>query len=773
MSDIAPMRRDNRLAREKSPYLRQHAQNPVDWLPWGEEAFARARAEQKPVFLSIGYSTCHWCHVMAHESFENETIARMLNRDFVPVKVDREERPDVDRVYMAYVQAVTGQGGWPMSVWLTPALKPFYGGTYFPPQDRLGRPGFATVLAALAKAWTDQREQLSAEGERAAEALRGIAGEGHAAGAGDDDLATAARQACRRCLQELVDSYDAADGGFGGAPKFPRPAVFNFLFRATTTPVGKSGNAKPDDGETEILSAIPGAPPETVGVGVRMAAETLRMMAGGGIHDHVGGGFHRYSVDAHWFVPHFEKMLYDQAQLAVSCLEAHQATGDERHAEVARGILDYVLRDLAHPAGAFYSAEDADSELPESGNRKQERAEGAFYLWTKEEILRVLEHGATLPRSQADAPGAAKLPIDAEIFCTHFDVQPAGNVSEAFDPRGEFCGRNILRERQSLEQTAQQFGIDLAAADDCLKTALGRLRKVRDGRPRPHLDDKVITAWNGLMISALAKGCQVLKRTDYLEAAVRAAEFVRSELYDGRAGVLYRFWCNGRGDAPGFAEDYAYLIQGLLDLYEASFEIRWLKWAGEQQTVMDGQFWDAENGGYFNSREEDRSIIARLKEDYDGAEPAPSSVAALNLLRLDAMIGNGGDLDSHGLGKGGRARQCLEAFRGQWTAAPHSLPQMLCALACIQSPMRTIVIAGDPGADDFRALAAETHERPGLRQVLLAADQGEGQAWLAMRRPYLAEMKATDGRATAYVCENFTCLQPVTDPAELRRMLRG
>jgi hypothetical protein len=296
---------------------------------------------------------------------------------------------------------------------------------------------------------------------------------------------------------------------------------------------------------------------------------------------------------------------------------------------------------------------------------------------------------------------------------------------------------------------------------------------VRDGRPRPHLDDKIITAWNGLMISALAKGYQVLRRADYLEAAVRTAKFVRSELSDGQTGMLYRSWCNGRGNAPGFAEDYAYLIQGLLDLYEASFEICWLKWAGGLQTAMDGQFWDEEDGGYFNSRAEDRSIIVRLKEDYDGAEPAPSSVAALNLLRLEAMIGNDADPDSHGLGKAGRARQCLEAFRGQWTAAPHSLPQMSCALACIQSPMRTIGIAGDPGADDFQALAAVTHERPGLGQVLLAADQGEGQAWLAVRRPYLAEMKATDGRATAYVCENFTCLQPVTDPEELRRIVWG
>jgi hypothetical protein len=806
MSEVAPVRRGNRLAREKSPYLRQHAHNPVDWFPWGDEAFAKAVAQQKPIFLSVGYSTCHWCHVMAHESFENGAIAQALNRDFVPVKVDREERPDVDRVYMTYVQTATGQGGWPMSVWLTPALKPFYGGTYFPREDQPSRPGFATVLAVLAQAWADQREQLLVEGDRVAEALRGIAGTGNPAGSTNGDLVTAAGHARSQSLQELVDSYDDANGGFGGAPKFPRPAVFSFLFRSTGAPAGKTGNWKPDAGETGIFSGIPGSPSGNAGVGVKMAAETLRKMAAGGIHDHVGGGFHRYSVDANWFVPHFEKMLYDQAQLAVSYLEARQSTGHEDHAWVARGIFDYVLRDLAHPAGGFYSAEDADSEMPESGERgperqsaendvealdgsradagnpvrsqvsgirDRERAEGAFYLWTKEEIGRALEDGTGMSSLRTGATRAAGPQIDAEIFCAHFDVQPAGNVSAARDPRGEFSGRNILRQRQSLAQTAQQFGIEPATAGDRLQTALDRLRKVRDGRPRPHLDDKIVTAWNGLMISALAKGHQVLRRVDYLEAAVRAAEFVRRELYDEQGWLLYRSWCNGRGNAPGFAEDYAYFVQGLLDLYEASFDIRWLKWAAQLQAAMDERFWDAEHGGYFNSRAEDLSIIARLKENYDGAEPAPSSVAALNLLRMEVMIGNDADPDSLGLGKADRARQCLEAFRGQWTAAPHSLPQMLCALACIQSPMRTIVIAGDPAGDDFRALVAVTHERIGPRQVLLAADQGEGQAWLAVRRPYLAEMKAIDGRATAYVCENFTCRQPVTDPAELRRIAWG
>ena len=445
MSAAAPAAFTNRLAREKSPYLRQHQHNPVDWYPWGEAAFARARTEHKPIFLSIGYSTCHWCHVMAHESFEDPAIAGRLNRDFVPVKVDREEHPDVDRIYMTYVQAATGQGGWPMSVWLTPDLQPFYGGTYFPPEDRGGRPGLATVLDALARAWADEREKLVAEGERVSEALRQLAG-GQSSKAqvpnpnessesesdlpvpeaggelrgtraarneqsaenpelqtpnskpvGEETLLAAAGAAAGWCLQQLAQAFDDRQGGFGGAPKFPRAAVFNFLFRV---PVATSAQAS------------------------GMAALTLRRMAGGGIHDHVGGGFHRYSVDAEWFVPHFEKMLYDQAQLAAGYLEARQATGDERYAWVARDILDYVLRDLAGPAGGFFSAEDADSlRAADAGG---DSVEGAFYAWTRGEIEAALAGGAATPSS----------PTDLELFCAHFDVQAEGNVPADRDPHG-------------------------------------------------------------------------------------------------------------------------------------------------------------------------------------------------------------------------------------------------------------------------------------------------------------------------------------------------
>ena len=860
----ASFRFTNRLASEQSPYLRQHAHNPVDWYPWGDEAFARARAEDKPIFLSVGYSTCHWCHVMAHESFENAAIAERLNRDFVPVKVDREERPDVDRVYMTFVQAMTGQGGWPMSVWLTPDRKPFFGGTYFPPEDRSGRPGFAAILEALAKAWVGNRERIEEESERVVGALRQLALGQSSKPQGPDSRETpsgnpksqtpaprepvstqnprlktqiqdaeAAAAAAGSCLEQLAAGFDQEHGGFGGAPKFPRAAVFEFLLRTA---------AADDRAGAEA---------------VRMVALTLRRMAEGGIHDHVGGGFHRYSVDAEWFVPHFEKMLYDQAQLAVCYLEAAQATGDAWPAGIARDILDYVLRDLAHPAGGFYSAEDADSfRSVEGRGSRDERpapsakgkaqgvgggaatggghaAEGAFYVWTKREIEETLKEGAAHagpstaginpappssqspdlrwgglharqpydsglrdpagispapppPNGPGQAPPATTLdsgranspsPDDVEFFCAHFDVREGGNVPAELDPHGDLRGRNILRQRQPLAETARKFGLDSEAAEKRLQACLAPLRDARSRRPRPSLDDKIITAWNGLMISALAKAHQVLEvggrsgerqPVVYLDAATRTAEFLRRELYDEATAALYRSFRGGRSGIPGFAEDYACLIQGLLDLYEASFEIRWLQWAERLQARMDELFWDTDGGGYFSSRADAAGIIVRLKEDYDGAEPAPASVAVSNLLRLDAMIGaasgDGPDYRS-------RALQCAESLRGQWAQAPLALPLLLAALGSAGRPPRTVVLAGDPSADDFRALAAVLHERRRPRFALLAADGGEGRRWLAARRPEIGAMRPVGGRTAAYVCEDFTCQAPVTEPEALRRMI--
>ena len=720
----------NHLANEKSPYLLQHAGNPVDWHPWGPAALARARDEQKPIFLSIGYSTCHWCHVMAHESFEDPAVGAQLNDDFIPIKVDREERPDLDRVYMTYVQSLTGHGGWPLSVWLTPDLKPFYGGTYFPPEDRHGRAGFPSILTAIARGWREEREKLVAEGERAVEVLRARAAPRDAPAAAD--ALSAAGDAFGEGFGYFEQAFDAERGGFGGPPKFPRAGNLAFLFRC---------------------AAMEGVRSETGGLAVRMATRTLEQMARGGIHDQVGGGFHRYAVDEDWFVPHFEKMLYDQAQIALNALEAWQATGDERHAWLARDILDYCLRDLAHPDGGFYSAEDADSATGEWTDRGEPaHAEGAFYVWTERELT-------------------ALLGGDAPVFCRHFGVRPEGNVPAERDPHREFTGKNILAATRPLAETARLSGLGAQDASDRIAAALEKLRAVRARRPRPLRDEKILAAWNGLMISALARAAVVPaesladRRDAYLTAAVQAAEFLRREQGDEARGVLFRAWLGGRGAAEGFAEDYAFVIQGAIDLYEANFDHRWLQWADRLQATMDRLFWDEAEGGYFNSAAGASDVLVRLKEDYDGAEPAPSSVAAMNLLRLGALRDEA-QPDGPGVGAV-RAHRTLAAFRPQWSR----LPQMLCAFELALAPPRHVVLAGDPGAADFRALAAVCREQLGPSRALAGLDGGPAQAWLAERAPWLAALVPQGGRATAYVCENYACQAPVTTPAALRQLL--
>ena len=732
----------NRLALEKSPYLLQHAHNPVDWFPWGEEAFAKAREEQKPIFLSIGYSTCHWCHVMAHESFESTAVAAVLNDHFVSIKVDREERPDVDRVYMTYVQALSGHGGWPLSAWLTPDLKPFFGGTYFPPEDRYGRPGLAHLLRSLAQAWKTEREKLLAEGARAVSVLQEhLAGKQAAAGPGTgQDFTEAAGEAFETCFQYYYESFDTSHGGFGSPPKFPRASNLNFIFR---------------------VAAIQGSDTEAGEEALKMAGTTLRKMAQGGIHDHVGGGFHRYSVDESWFVPHFEKMLYDQAQIALNYLEAYQATLQPVHLWQARDILAYVERDLAHPQGGFYSAEDADSAVEEGGDR---RAEGAYYVWTAAQIREALR--GTVREEAELSP--------ADVVAFHYGVKDEGNVPEALDPHREFAGKNILMQRHTLAETAGRFGLSLQAANDVLAEALQGLRGARKHRPRPPLDDKVITAWNGLMISAFARAAQVAGSADDADAvesagfarrATSAAEFIRHELYDPGTRTLFRSYRQGRAPTHGFAEDYAFLVQGLIDLYEATFEIEWLRWADLLQDRMDELFWDEAGGGYFSSSGGDPSILLRLKEDYDGAEPAPSSVGTMNLLRLAAIAP---DPDR----RSSQAMRTLNALRPQWSRTPHALPQALCALEYALIPRRQVVIAGERSSPAFRALWREAQHGFGPRRALFGADAAEGQAWLAQRAPWIAAMKPLDGTAAAYVCEHYTCQAPVTTPAALRAQLR-
>jgi uncharacterized protein len=712
-----PSEHTNRLAHEKSPYLLQHAHNPVDWYPWGEDAFAKARRENKPIFLSVGYSTCHWCHVMAHESFESEEVAAVMNREFVNIKVDREERPDVDRVYMTFVQATTGGGGWPMSAWLTPDLKPFVGGTYFPPEDRYGQPGFKKVLERIAAAWKDNHDKIVEQGGKIVAALRESQSTPEAEGKIDAGILDAA-------YRQIERSYDPKEGGFGSAPKFPRPVTLNFLSRFYAR------NPKSESYKQAL----------------EMALFTLRKMAAGGMHDHLGGGFHRYSVDRYWHVPHFEKMLYDQAQLGSAYLDAFQITQDRQYESVARGILDYVARDMTAKDGGFLSAEDADSPAVAGGGDlgHAKNTEGAFYVWTKKEI-------------------DAALGDDDEIFDFHYGVQSHGNAPEGSDPQDEFRGKNILIERYTIAETAKQFKKSEDEVRDFLKQTRERLFAIRTKRPRPHLDDKIIAAWNGLMISAYARAAQVLDEPRYLEIATRAAKFLRANLYDEKSKLLFRSYRNGRSAVEGFADDYAFVVQGLLDLYEASFDVEWLKFARQLQETQDRLFLDAKNGGYFTTSGKDASVLLRMKDDNDSAEPAASSVAALNLLRLSRFYDDKQLED--------RARKTIDAFGPTLSHFASAMPQMLVAVDFSSSKPRQIVIAGEKDAPGTKALVTEVRRHFLPKTVLLLADGAKGQEYLGERNEAIRAMSMVDGKSAAYVCENFTCKTPVTDSNQLADLL--
>src|SRR5579871_284768 len=601
----------NRLIQEKSPYLLQHAHNPVDWYAWGAEAFEAARSQDKPIFLSIGYSTCHWCHVMERESFENEQIAAILNKYFIAIKVDREERPDVDRIYMAYVQASTGGGGWPMSVWLAPDLKPFLGGTYFPPENRYGRAGFPALLERVAEAWRTDREKIVHSSVEVLNHLQQAADVTPAGGLDPNALQSGFLQFRR--------SFDSRLGGFGGAPKFPRPSTHNFLLRYFV-------HSHNDEARDMVLT-------------------TLRAMARGGMHDQLGGGFHRYSVDDHWFVPHFEKMLYDQAQLAISYLEAYQLTHDELFAGVARRIFDYILRDMTDKDGGFYSAEDADSVIDPAN--PDVKGEGAYYVWTHPEI--------------SEAVGE---PF-ASWFSYRYGVGPHGNVES--DPHDEFKGKNILFEAHTVEETARRFSMQTAEVERGLRDASAKLLATRSNRVRPHLDDKVLTAWNGLMISALAKGGAILSEPRYSTASAKAADFILARMYDAKTGLLLRRYRQQDAAIPGFLDDYAFFTQALLDLYETQFDTRFLDLALKLAVKQSELFEDHEHGGFFSTAAGDASLLMRMKDDYDGAEPSGNSVAALNLLRLAQMT------DRQNLRQS--AERALAAFASRINNMPSGVPQ--------------------------------------------------------------------------------------------------
>jgi uncharacterized protein YyaL (SSP411 family) len=709
----------NRLIKEKSPYLLQHAHNPVDWYPWGDEAFEKARREEKPIFLSIGYSTCYWCHVMEREVFENGDLADLMNRYVVSIKVDREERPDVDRVYMSALQAMSGSGGWPMSMFLTTDLKPFFGATYIPPTGQTGRPGFREILEEIHRLWSTDRKQIEEAGGRVGEYLAQLSNPG-------SEPEEAGEQALHAGFESFSRSYDRINAGFGSAPKFPRPVVFNFLFRYYS--------------RTRNSQAL------------EMSIETLRRMADGGMHDHIGGGFHRYATDARWHVPHFEKMLYDQAQLAASYLEAYQITHDESFAAVARDILSYVERAMTDPDGGFFSAEDAES-LPDRSERSESagsdlprsKEEGAFYVWRKEEIDHILS------------------PEEARVFNRCFGVEENGNV--AADPHGVFRGKNILHVLHTPGELAKQFDLPVTQVGTALELARRKIFDAREKRHRPHLDDKILTSWNGLMISAYARASQVFADHRYLTRAERAASFILDNLRERPAGRLLHRYRDGEARYDGQLDDYAFFIQGLIDLYEASFSVRWLTTALELTELQTRIFYDNDRGGFYDTPGQDPSILIRTKEWYDGAEPCGNSVAILNLLRL-SHLSNNPEYDT-------RARQSLAFFGGRFNTSPQATPQFLAALDFSLAKPKQIIIAGKPEADDTSALLREVHTRFIPNKVLMLADGGEGQRILASRIPFLETIGMLDGKATAYVCENYACQLPTTDPDALARLLEG
>ncbi len=682
----------NRLAGEKSPYLLQHAGNPVDWHPWDEETFKKARLEDKPIFLSIGYSTCHWCHVMAHESFEDEEVAAVLNRSFVSVKVDREERPDIDQVYMSACRTATGSGGWPLSIFMGPDRKPFYAGTYLPKKSRMGMPGIVDVAERIAELWAGDREQLARIGDEISRAIQ--------PGGQQPAAELPGRELADKAQKTLAGSFDRVWGGFGSAPKFPSPHNLGFLLRRHARSPG-----------ADVL---------------QMVEKTLSAMRSGGIFDQVGFGFHRYSVDEKWLEPHFEKMLYDQAMIALAYTDAFLATGDERYAKVTGEIFEYVLREMLSPEGGFHSAQDADSE----------GREGAFYTWTPAQVAEILGRDA------------------AGVFCRAYGITSRGNFHD---------GASIPHVPEPFEKLAKNLGMPLPELERLLEYGRRRLFDARENRVHPSKDDKILAAWNGLMIAALAKGAQALGESVYAEAAVRAANFVLRSMRN-EAGRIYRRYRLGEVANPGYADDYAFLIWGLIELYETVFDVSYLAEAVRLQEETLNLF-GAPDGGFYYSGKDGEQMIAAEKPLYDGALPSSNSIAAMNLLRLGRMTGNP-EFEK-------RADLLIRSFAREVSTHPVAYTQFLRALDFAQGPTREILIAGDLSSPKTREMVEAVHRSPSPNRVLMVKESGKAGDELSKIAPFSASVVPDKKGAAAYVCQSFTCRNPVKSVSELEAILRG
>lgn len=675
----------NRLIDETSPYLLQHAHNPVDWYPWGEEALQRARAENKPILLSIGYSACHWCHVMEHESFENEEIARLMNENFVNIKVDREERPDLDQIYMNAVQMMTGHGGWPMTMFLTPEGVPFYGGTYFPPVERHNMPGFPRVLQGVAEAYRVRPDDVTKTAVTMLTELRRM-------GEARESRETLSTDLLDTAYLGTARNYDERYGGFGSAPKFPAPMNLEFLLRTYHR-----------TGQREALEMI---------------EHTCRKMAEGGMYDQLGGGFHRYSTDARWLVPHFEKMLYDNALLSRHYLHVYQQTGDDFYRRIVEETLDYVVREMTDARGGFYSTQDADSE----GH------EGKFFVWTPSEVKEVLGEE------------------DGALVCAYYDVTVRGN----------FEGTNILHVDRSVEEVAKEAGVSQERLTESLRRGRRELFEARERRIKPGRDEKVLTAWNGLMLASFAEASAILERDDYREIATGNAQFVLDNLRAG--GLLLRTYKDGQAKLNGYLEDYAFIADGLLTLYEATGELRWLEEAQGITDRMIEEFWDETEGGFFYTGKSHEELIVRSKDYMDNATPSGNSVAAEVLLRLSVLTGRE-DYSRY-------AVTVLRLIGDMIRRYPSAFGRALGALDFHLSSPKEIAIVGQSGAPDTRALVREVW-KPYLPNKVVALSAEDHLAHAAEIVPLLRERSMIEGHATAYVCENYTCQQPCVTAGEL------
>ncbi len=690
----------NRLINEKSPYLLQHAYNPVDWYPWGEEAFNTAKSKDIPVFLSIGYSTCHWCHVMERESFEDNEVAELLNDNFICIKVDREERPDVDAVYMSACQAMTGSGGWPLSVFLTSDKKPFFTGTYFPKSNRYGRMGLIELANRMMDLWQNQRQDIFNSAEQIVDALQNTREES----SGDDVLE---EETLHKAFEIMFNRFDERYGGFGSAPKFPTPHQLFFLLRYWK----KTGNYK----------------------ALMMVENTLESMGRGGVYDHIGFGFHRYSTDAKWLLPHFEKMLYDQALLAIAYTEVYQATGKENYALKVKEIFTYLLRDMTGTEGGFYSAEDADSE----------GVEGKFYVWTAEELKEVLGEK------------------DYSIATLVYNVKDDGNFIE--EASGEKVRANILHIKKPIEELAAELQVNKEVLLETVNKIREKLFDIRKKRIHPYKDDKVLTDWNGLMIAALAYGGTVLKEESYVDAAQSSANFILEKMRDNK-GRLLKSYRDGEAKLTGHADDYAFFIWGLIELYEATFSVKYLKEALEINDMFLKLFWDHEKGGLYFTAEDAEPLPIRPKDAYDGATPSANSIELLNLLRLARMTGRQ-ELEE-------KANVLLKAFAFEINRYPAAYTQFLSALSFSLGPAYEVVITGNKKSKDTEEMLTALYDSFFPNKVILLKDENNSEDnTLEDLAPFIKEQKQIEGKATAYVCRNFACQAPTTKPEELLNFL--